>query len=145
MDGTGIHRGFDENLQQVIDQMSPTRVTAIIELLSPQLAVASYVGTLITPTEVAMHAATNNNSDNENPYAACCNDDLDHLSNDELQFLVHALSDQLKKGGKPAAQGGRAASPKKKTIEALPPPAPTVLTVPTPPATASMNSSSDRP
>ena len=143
MDGTGICRGFDENLQQAIDRMLLTCVAAMIELLSPQLAAASYVGTLVTPTEVAMHAATDDDSDDENPYAACCNDDLDHLSNDELQSLVHGLSGQLKKGRKPAARGGCAAPPKKKTIEASLPPAPTVPTVATPPATASTNLSSD--
>ena len=99
--------------------------------------------TLITPTEVAMHAATNDDSNDENPYAAHCDNNLDHLSNNKLQSLVHALSGQLKKGEKPAAQGGHAAPPKKKTIKASPPPAPTVPTIATPPATASMNSSSD--
>jgi len=47
MDGTGICQGFDENLQQVIDQMLPTRIAAMIKLLSPQLAAVSCYGTAI--------------------------------------------------------------------------------------------------
>jgi len=135
MDGSGIHRGFNENLQQAIDCISPMRIAAMIELVSPQLAAASYVGALVTPTEVAMHAAADNDSDDEDtesPYTARCEEDLDHLTNEELQTLVHTLSGQLKKGGKPAAP------PKKKTVDA-PPPAPTVTSVPTPPASTSTN------
>ena len=97
MDGSGIHCEFNENLQQAIDCMSPTHVVAMIKLVSPQLAAASYVGALITLTDVAMHATADNDSDNEEtdgPYAACCDDDLDHLSNDELQALVHTLLEQ---------------------------------------------------
>jgi len=105
--------------------------------------VVALTSTLITPTEVAMHAATNDDSNDENPYAAHCDNNLDHLSNNKLQSLVHALSGQLKKGGKPAAQRGCAAPPKKKTIKALPPLAPTVPTVATPPVTASTNLSLD--
>ena len=146
MDGSGIRRGFNENLQQAIDCMSPMRVAAMIKLVSPQLAAASYVGTLVMPTEVAMHVAADNDSDNEDTeslYAAQCEEDLDHLTNKELQTLVHTLSGQLKKGGKPVARGACAAPPKKKTIDA-PPPAPTVTSVPTPPASTSINSSSNK-
>jgi hypothetical protein len=145
MDGTGIRRGPDENLQQAIDRMAPVRVAAMIELVSPQVAAAaaSFVNTVVTPTEVSMHAdAEGDESDDEEPenqYAARCDEDLDHLSNDELQSLVHALSGQLKKTGKPAARGARAAPPKKKPTD-LPPPAPAVPTVPVTPAPISTNS-----
>jgi len=127
MDGTGICRGFNENLQQAIDHMSPMRVAAMIEFVSPQLAAASYISAVVTPTNIAMQAdANDDDSDNEEtdgPYVACCDDDLDHLSNDELQSLVHMLSGQLKKAGKPAPRGAYAAPPKKKTVD-TPPPAP---------------------
>jgi len=115
MDGTGIRRGFDENLQQAIDRLAPVCVAAMIELVSPQLATAAFVNSII-PTAVSMHVgAQDEESDNEepeNPYTTSCEEDLDHLSNDELQFLVHSLSGQLKKSEKPAARGARAAPPK---------------------------------
>jgi len=114
-DGMGIHRGFDENLQQAIDRLAPVRVAAMIELVSLQLAATAFVNSVI-PTAVSMHVGTQDEeSDDEEPenlYAASCEEDLDHLSNDELQFLVHSLSGQLKKSGKPAACGAHAAPPK---------------------------------
>jgi len=118
----------------------------MIELVSPQLAAASYISAVVTPTDVAMHADTNDDdSDDEETngaYAARCNNDLDHLSNDELQSLVHTLSGQLKKAGKPAARGAYAAPPKKKTVDTLPP-TPPVPSLPTPQPTASTNSTPD--
>ena len=146
MDGSGIRCGFNENLQQAIDRMSPMHVAAMIELVSPQLAATFYIGALVTPTEVAMHAAADDDSDDEDTeslYAARCEEDLDHLTNKELQTLVHTLSGQLKKGGKPAARGVCMVLPKKKTVDA-PPPAPTVTSVPTPPASTSTNLSSNK-
>jgi len=105
MDGTGICRGFNENLEQAIDRLALVRVVAMIELVSPQLTAASFINSVI-PTAVSKHiGAQDEESDDEepeNPYAASCEEDLDHLSNDELQFLVYSLSGQLKKAGKPA-------------------------------------------
>jgi len=115
MDRTGIRCGFDENLQQAIDRLAPVRVAAMIELVSPQLTAAAFVNSVI-PTAVSMHVgAQDKESDDEepeNPYATSCEEDLGHLSNNELQFLVHSLSGQLKKSEKPAACGARAAPPK---------------------------------
>jgi len=143
MDRTGIRCGFNENLQQAIDRLAPVHVAAMIELVSLQLTTASFVNSVI-PTTISMHVgAQDEESDDEEPenlYAASCEEDLDHLSNNELQFLVHSLSGQLKKAGKPATRGARAAPPKKKATEVTPlAPAP----VPTPPAPTSTNSTSD--
>jgi len=99
MDGTEICCGFDENLQ---------------------LAAIPFINSII-PTAVFMHIGTQDEESDdeecENLYAASCKEDLDHLSNDELQFLVHSLSGQLRKTGKPATCGTCAEPPKKKATE----------------------------
>ena len=107
MDGSGIRHAPGETFQQAVDHQSPPCVSAMLELLSPQIASASsYVSAVVTPSEVTMHSVEESDEEEpENPYAARCNDDLDSLSVDELQPMVHSLNNQLRRSGRPPAKG----------------------------------------
>jgi len=97
-DGSPIRRSPGETLQQMIDQFSPVRIAAMLEVLSPQVTAAAatslYVSTIVTPTMVTMRTLEPGLSDNESEgeadaYLAVDNDeDISELSAKQLQLLV---------------------------------------------------------
>ena len=150
-DGSGIRRAQGETFQQTIDRLAPTRVSAIIELVSPQVAASSFVSSVVTPTAVAMYVAEPEDTDSEDEsihsYAASCEDDLDELSVDDLQLLVRTLSGQLKKSSKSAQSSARAPPRKKKGTDAptSTPAEPTPVTAPQVSQPSSTNSAPTPP
>ena len=55
MDGSRIPRNPGELLQQGLYCAMPSHVSAIVELVSLQVAASSYISKIIEPTEVMMH------------------------------------------------------------------------------------------
>ena len=92
-DGAFIRRGPGETFQQFVDRNPPARVTAMLELLSPQITAAlAYTSSLVTPTPVTMHTIEEvdafSDDDEEDDQCARCEEDLDELSQSQLQLMV---------------------------------------------------------
>ena len=125
IDGSRIPRNQGESLQQGLDRIMPGHISAIVKLVSPQVAASSYVSEIIEPTEVMMHTVDNDEeSDDEhsNEYAVRCEEDLDELTTDELQLMVRTLNNQLKNAGK-SAPAATHSTPRKKKDTPMPMPA----------------------
>ena len=59
IDGSRIPRNQGESLQQGLDRIAPEHVSAIVELVSTQVAALSYISEIVEPTEVMMHTVDN--------------------------------------------------------------------------------------
>lgn len=128
-DGSWIRRGPGETLQQAIDRATPTRTSALLEVVSPQIAAAaSYINSVLTPTKVTtMHTVDVEDSDDElesedtdEIAAANSIEGITDIPPEQLEAMIQALSNQLKKSGKPPASSARPFPRKKKADDHAP-------------------------
>jgi hypothetical protein len=144
-DGAFIRRGPGETFQQFVDRTPPARLSAMLELVSPQVnAASSYISSLISPTAVAMHTIEDTHDESEDEeeedQRARCEEDLEDLSPEQLQLMVRTLNMQLRRSTRPATKTTRAPYPKKATE--APVPSVPIPAVPALPAAAPVPSTS---
>ena len=109
-DGADIRCGPGETLQQAIDRETPSCISAMLELYSPQTAetaatTSTYVSAIVKPTEVMMHTLDmDDESDNVDEEV---DEDFSNLMVAELQVLAQSLNDQVKQNARSAPTGPR--------------------------------------